>query len=466
MSSKTTPLELGTESIGKLLRQYATPAIIAMTASSLYNITDSIFIGHGVGEMALSGLGICFPLMNLAAAFGSLVGAGGATLLSIRMGQKDYDTANKILGNVLILNVIIGILFSVVTLAFLDPILRFFGATEELLPYAREYMIPLLIGNVVTHMYMGLNALLRSAGHPEKAMYATISTVLINVVLNTIFIFGLKMGIMGSAIATVVSQLIMLIWQLKFFSNKDFFIHIKKSIFKLRKKIVFDILSIGSAPFLMNAAACLIVVVINQGLVKYGGNLAVGAYSIVNRISFLFIMIVMGLTQGMQPISGYNFGAKQYDRVNEVLKKTIIIATIIMTCGFIIVELFPRLVSSIFTTHEELTAMATTGLRLTFLIYPIVGFQIVTSNFFQSIGMASKAIFLSLSRQLIFLLPCLFILPRFYGLNGIWVSFPIADSAACIIAFFLLLNQFRVFKKKAEEEALEAENKEVNSLTQ
>ncbi len=448
----TTPLELGTASIGKLLKQYATPAIIAMTASSLYNITDSIFIGHGVGGLALSGLGICFPLMNLAAAFGSLVGAGGGALLSIRMGQKDYETANKILGNVLILNVVIGILFSVVTLLFLDPILYLFGANDELLPYARDYMIPLLIGNMVTHMYLGLNSLLRSAGSPDKAMYATIATVLINVVLNTLFIFVLGWGIRGSAVATVVSQLIVLLWQLKFFSNKNFFIHIKKGIFKPRRKIILDILSIGCAPFFMNAAACVIVIFINQGLMKEGGSLAVGAYSIVNRIAFLFIMVVMGLTQGMQPISGYNFGARQYARVNEVLKLTLICATVVMTTGFIIVELFPRTVASIFTTDTALVDLSATGLRITFLIYPLVGFQMVTSNFFQSIGMAAKAIFLSLSRQLIFLLPCLFILPEFLGLKGIWFSFPASDLAACIIAFFLLMNQFKSFKKKEQEE--------------
>lgn len=445
------PVELGTESTGKLLRQYAIPAIIAMTASSLYNITDSIFIGHGVGALAISGLAITFPLMNLAAAFGSLVGVGGATLLSIRLGQKDYDTASNILGNVLVLNLIIGIAFTIVSLLFLDPILYFFGASAATLSYARDYMVIILLGNVFTHLYMGLNSLLRSAGNPEKAMYATIATVLINVVLNSLFIFGLGWGIRGSAIATIISQMIMLAWLLKFFSNKDYFIHFKKGVFKLQKKIVKDALSIGSASFFMNAASCLIVIIINQGLIRYGGDLAVGAYGIVNRIAFLFIMIVIGLNQGMQPVAGYNFGAKQYDRVTEVLKKTIIWAVGVMTFGFLIIELFPRAVASIFTTHEELVNMSVTGLRIVFLVYPFVGLQMVVSTFFQSIGMAGKSIFMSLSRQIIFLLPLLIILPKFMGVNGIWFSMPISDFIASITALILLLLQFKKFRRIEEQ---------------
>ena len=446
MKYKTAPAELGTENIGKLLRQYAVPAIIAMTASSLYNITDSIFIGHGVGPLALSGLAICFPLMNLAAAFGSLVGVGGSTLLSIRLGQKDYATGNQILGNVLVLNFIIGLAFSGLTLLFLNPILYFFGASEDTLFHARQYMEILLLGNVFTHIYMGLNTLLRSSGSPEKSMYATIATVLINVGLNALFVFGLNWGIRGSACATIIAQVVVLTWQFKFFNNPNYIIHFKKGIFRLKKKIVSDMLSIGSAPFFMNAAACLIVIVINQGLLRTGGDLAVGAYGIVNRIAFLFIMVVIGLNQGMQPIAGYNFGAKLYDRVSIVLKKTILYATLIMTFGFAFVELFPRVVVSIFTTDENLIDLAVNGLRIVFIIYPFVGFQMVTSNFFQSIGMAGKAIFLSLSRQLIFLLPCLLILPNFYGVNGIWLSFPISDSIACIVALGLLMRQMRSFK--------------------
>ena len=459
MNNKTTPAELGTESIGKLLRQYALPAIIAMTASSLYNITDSIFIGHGVGALALSGLAICFPLMNLAAAFGSLVGAGGSTLLSIRLGQQDYETGNVILGNVIGLNLIVGIAFSVITLIFLDPILYFFGASEETLSYARQYMRVLLVGNVFTHMYMGLNNLLRSAGEPKKSMYATIFTVLINAGLNALFVFGFRWGIKGSASATVIAQVVMLVWQFKFFSNPRYFLHIKRSALRLRRKLVVDMLSIGSAPFFMNAAACLIVIVINQALLRTGGDLAVGAYGIVNRIAFLFIMIVMGINQGMQPIAGYNFGARLYPRVTEVLKKSILFATVVMMAGFVFVQLFPHAVVAIFTTDTDLVDLSVIGLRLTFIMYPIVGFQMVTSNFFQSIGMAGKAIFLSLSRQLIILLPCLLILPSFMGVNGVWMSFPISDFCAAVIAGVLLWKQFRQFKVEAGKRNAEMANR-------
>lgn len=284
MKQNGSPVALGTENVGKLLMQYAIPAIIAMTASSLYNITDSIFIGHGVGALAISGLALTFPLMNLAAAFGSLVGIGASTLMSVRLGQKDYETANKILGNVFILNIILGLAYTVVMLLFLDPILYFFGASAATLPYAHQYMVVLLLGNVVTHMYLGLNALLRSTGRPQKAMYATLLSVLINIILNPLFIFVFKWGIQGSAFATVISQTLMLIWQINIFSNKKHLIHLKKGVFRLQRKIVVDSLAIGLAPFMMNAASCVIVVIINQGLIRYGGDLAVGAYGIVNRV--------------------------------------------------------------------------------------------------------------------------------------------------------------------------------------
>ncbi len=450
MKNEQIPVGLGTENIGKLLTQYAIPAIIAMTASSLYNITDSIFIGHGVGPLALSGLAITFPLMNLAAAFGSLVGVGASSLLSIRMGQKDYETANDILGNVFVLNLIMGIGFSVIVLTFINPILLFFGASTNTLPYARDFMMIIISGNVITHMYLGLNALLRSSGNPQKAMMCTIYTVLINMVLNPLFIFGFKWGIQGSAFATIISQILVLAWQIHLFNDKKYFIHWKRGIYKLKKKIVNDSLSIGMAPFLMNAASCIIVIVINQQLIKNGGDLAVGAYGIVNRIAFLFIMIVMGLNQGMQPIAGYNYGAKLYDRVREVLKKTILFATLIMIVGFTIVELFPHVVASIFTTENDLINMAVPGLRWVFLCYPLVGLQMVASTFFQSIGKPKKSIILSLTRQIIFLIPLLLILPNYWGTTGVWVSMTISDATSILLASILLWTEYQIFKKGEE----------------
>lgn len=450
MVGQKTPTALGTENIGKLLMQYAVPAIIAMTASSLYNMVDSIFIGHGVGTMAISGLALTFPLMNLAAAFGSLVGVGAATLISVKLGQKDYDTAQRVLGNVFVLNILLGVAFTVIVMAFLDPILYFFGGSDETVGYARDYMYIILLGNTITHLYLGLNAVLSSSGHPQKAMYATIATVIINTILDPVFIYGFGWGIRGAAIATIVAQIISLMWQLWIFSSKEELLHFHRGIFRLKRKIVFDSLAIGMSPFLMNMAACFIVILINQGLKKYGGDLAIGAFGIVNRLVFIIVMIVMGLNQGMQPIAGYNFGAKQYERVTKTLKLTIIYATGVTTFGFIIGMLFSDTVVGIFTSDAELIELSAKGLRIVVMFFPIIGFQMVTANFFQSIGMASKAIFLSLTRQMVVLLPCLLILPRFFGAAGVWYSMPISDLLASLIAGTMLVWQFRKFRVQAQ----------------
>ena len=447
MSQKGNAMELGTQPVGKLLMQYAIPAIIAMTASSLYNIVDSIFIGQGVGPLAISGLAVTFPFMNLGAAFGAMVGVGASTLISVKLGQRDYGTAQLVLGNVITLNTIIGIVYTIVCLMFLDPILYFFGASADTIVYARDFMEVILLGNIFTHMYLGLNAVLRASGHPQKAMYATINTVVINTILAPIFIYGFEWGIRGAAIATVIAQIVSLIWQFKILTDKNELLHLRRGIYHLQSKIVKNMIAIGLSPFCMNVASCFIVIFINQGLKEYDGDLAIGAYGIVNRLMFICVMIVMGITQGMQPIAGYNYGAQQYHRVNEVLKLAIWGATAVTTFTFLVGELIPELTVSIFTTDEGLISRAAEGFRIAVLVFPIVGFQMVTSNFFQSIGMANKAIFLSLTRQLLFLLPCLIILPTFMGAAGIWWSMPASDLAASIVAAILLYKQFQTFKK-------------------
>lgn len=447
MTKQNSPLVLGTERIGKLLTQYAIPAIIAMTASSLYNMADSIFIGHGVGPLAISGLALTFPLMNLAAAFGSLVGVGASTLVSVKLGQKDYEGANQVLGNVLVLNVVLGLVFTAVFLLFLDPILYFFGASENTIGYARDYMQIILYGNVITHMYLGLNAVLRSSGFPKQAMYATLASVVINCILNPIFIFGFEWGIKGSAWATVISQVISLTGQMIHFSSPKQLLHFKKGIYKLRKEVVKGILYIGMSPFLMNLCSCLIIILINRGLKQYGGDMAIGAYGIVNRIVFLFIMIIMGFNQGMQPIAGYNFGARLYPRVTEVTKLTMKWAIGVATTGFLLCQLFPTTIVNMFTTDDELVKAAVYGLHIVFGVFPIVGFQMVATNFFLSIGMSKKAIFLSLTRQMLFLIPCLIVLPRFFGTLGVWISIPVADTIATIVTAIVLFNQFKKFKE-------------------
>ena len=446
MSQKRNATELGTQPIGKLLMQYAIPAIIAMTASSIYNMVDSIFIGQGVGPLAISGLAITFPFMNLGAAFGAMVGVGASTLISVKLGQRDYGTAQTVLGNVITLNLIIGIAFSIITLMFLDPILYFFGASADTIGYARDYMLIILAGNVFSHMYFGLNAVLRASGHPQKAMYATINTVVINTLLDPLFIYVFDWGIRGAAIATIIAQVISLIWQFKILTDKNELLHLRRGIYHLQSKIVKNIIAIGLSPFCMNVASCFIVIFINKGLKEYDGDLAIGAYGIVNRLVFICVMIVMGITQGMQPIAGYNFGAQQFERVTRVLKLSIYGATAMTTLTFLVGELLPDVAVRLFTTDEGLISRAADGFRIVVLFFPIVGFQMVTSNFFQSIGMANKAIFLSLTRQLLFLLPCLIILPTFMGAAGIWWSMPISDLIASLVAGVLLYKQFQEFK--------------------
>ncbi|WP_305302532.1 MATE family efflux transporter, partial [Parabacteroides goldsteinii] len=402
-----------------------------------------------VGPLAISGLALTFPLMNLAAAFGSLVGVGASTLVSVKLGQKDYEGANQVLGNVLVLNVLLGVAFTFVFLLLLNPILYFFGASENTIGYARDYMQIILYGNVITHMYLGLNAVLRSSGFPKQAMYATLASVVINCILNPIFIFGFEWGIKGSAWATVISQVISLTGQMIHFSSPKQLLHFKKGIYKLRKEVVKGILYIGMSPFLMNLCSCLIVILINRGLKEHGGDMAIGAYGIVNRIIFLFVMIIMGFNQGMQPIAGYNFGARLYPRVTEVTKLTMKWAIGVATTGFLLCQLFPTLIVNMFTTDDELVKAAVFGLHIVFAVFPIVGFQMVATNFFLSIGMSKKAIFLSLTRQMLFLIPCLIVLPRFFGTLGVWISMPVADTIATVVTAIVLVNQFKKFKHES-----------------
>lgn len=403
--NKKAALELGTKPVGKLLMQYAIPAIIAMTASSLYNMVDSIFIGQGVGPLAISGLAITFPLMNLSAAFGAAVGVGASTFISVKLGQKDYDTAKHILGNTMTLNLITGLGVGLVCLLFLDSILRFFGASDQTIPYARDYMVIILLGNVITHMYFGLNAVLRAAGKPKHAMSATIFTVVLNTLLDPLFIYTFGLGIKGAAYATVLAQSLALIWQLYIFSRPKELLHFKRGTFRLQPSIIRNIIAIGLSPFSMNVCACIVVILINNSMVHYGSDLAVGAYGIANKVAFIFVMINMGVNQGMQPIAGYNYGAMRYDRLMKVVKYSIIAATAIMTTGFIIAMTIPGPCARLFTTDPILIDLSAKGIRYIMVAFPVVGYQMVVSNFFQSIGKAKISIVLSLSRQLLILLP-------------------------------------------------------------
>ena len=446
-SGSSIPTELGTERVGKLLKQYALPAIIAQTASSLYNMVDSIFIGQGVGPLAISGLAVTFPLMNLSTAFGTLVGAGAATMLSVLLGQKNYKAANKVLGNTVSLNILIGLIFMIVSLAFIDPILYFFGASENTLPYAREYIKIILYGNIITHLYFGLNAAMRSSGSPKKAMGLTIFTVVFNTILDPIFIFVFDMGIAGAAWATVIAQTAAMCIVLHHFSDKSRPFHFEKGLFRIDTRVAKDSLAIGMGPFLMNAAACLVTLFINQQLRKYSGDMGIGAYGICNRFIFMFAMICMGLNQGMQPIAGYNYGARKYSRVKEVFWRTAALATIMTTICFIIGVFIPEMAVGIFTHDEELMNLSSRAMRIMLIVFPIVGFQMISTNFFQSLGMVRKSVILSLSRQILFLLPLLYLLPINFGADGVWISFPISDAMATVLTIILLMRLFKKFSK-------------------
>ena len=408
-------LELGQKPVGQLLWQYALPAIVAMTASSLYNIIDRAMIGQIVGPEAIAGLGITFPFMNLSAAFGAAIGVGASTCISVKLGRKDYQTAENLLGNTITLNLIIGFLFMAVSLIFLDPILRFFGASDVTLPYAREFMEVILLGNMITHMYFGMNAVLRASGKPRHAMYAVLFTVAMNILLVVSFVWWFRWGIRGAALATITSQTIALCWQMRLFSDKKELLHLKRGIYKLRGDLVRNIISIGVSPFLMNAMSCIIVIFMNNQFVRYGGDMAVGAYSIANSVVMVFFMFVMGMNQGMQPIVGYNYGAEKYDRM--------------------------------FRCDETLINLSARGIRLDMLVFFVVGSQATITHLFQSIGKVKVSIFLSLSRQLFLLLPMAYVFPMFWGLDGVWYSMPASDFGSFAMTLPMLWWYMKTLKR-------------------
>ena len=445
-SVSSSPLTLGTSSISRLLVQYSVPAIIASVAVSLYNIIDSIFIGHGVGPMAIAGLAITFPLMNLVVAFVTLIAVGGATISSIFMGQKNESRSTDCVNNVMVLCLIHSVVFGGLTLIFLDDILLFFGATPETIGYAREFMRIILYGTPITYVFIGLNNLMRATGYPKKAMVSALLSVAVNVVLAPLFIFVFDWGIAGAATATICAQTAAFIWVLSHFMSKKSFIHFKRGNRWLAPSIIKRIYSIGLSPFLMNVCACVVVVFINRALLDYGGansNLGVGAYGIINRTSMFFVMVVFGVTQGMQPILGFNYGADKWDRVKRTLYIGIWIGVGITLMGFAITESFPDTISGMFTDDATLTTIARDGFRIYFIFFPVVGAQIVIQNFFQSIGKPQISIFLSLTRQLLFLLPLLLILPRYFGVKGVWASLCGSDLIAFIVAMVTMLVMMR-----------------------
>lgn len=476
-SVQNNTVSLGTDSLGKLLARYAIPAIIAMASSSLYHIIDSIFIGHGVGGFAISGMAITLPIMNISAAFGAMVGVGAAARISIRLGEGNKRAAEQILGNAVMLNMVLGISIMLIFLIFLDPILLFFSggdAGEETLQYAREFMRVIMFGNIITHLYLGLNEQLRASGYPRKAMYIMILSMVVCTILNPLFIFGFGWGVQGSAFATVISQTICLLIQIHHYTSKSSFLRFKRESFRFKRSIIINIVSIGMAPFILNVCASLVTRFMNTVLLQYGGTGAddviqaatfdgnvgdvyVGAYGIMNRVILLFIMVANGFNQGMQPIVGYNYGAKQYGRVLKTLKYTAICATCVTTFAFAIGMLFPQYVAALFVeggnsaADQAMIKVVEQGLSIAMIMFPLVGFQIVAGGFFQYIGRAPMAMLLSATRQLLFLLPLLLTLTPKFGAVGAWMSMPIADSASVLVATTLLIIQVRKLKRMERE---------------
>ncbi len=437
--SKTT--ELSSAPVHKLLFQYALPAIIAMTASSLYNIVDSIYIGRGCGSLAFGALTVAKPFMDICAAFGSLVGVGASSLLAIYLGEKDYERANRVLGNVIVLNIILSSIVMVAGLIWLDPILMAFGASEDTIGYAHDYMEIILYGNILTHIYFGLNAMLRSAGHPRFSMTATIVAVVVNIILDPIFIFALDMGVRGAALATVISQAVAVVWQITKFMDKNELVRFHRGIWRLNRHITGRSLAIGLSPFLYNIAHCFVVIILNNQLKHFGGDMAIASYGVINRLTFVFAMIVMGFNQGMQPIAGYNYGAKRYDRVLKSFYLTCAYATGAMGVMFVLGECFPEFATRIFTNDPLLITPTIKPMRIICSTMLIIGFQMVTGNLFTSIGKAGKSIFLSLTRQVLYLIPLTLWLPGLFAepLDGVWWAIPISDTLSAVTAVIVLL---------------------------
>lgn len=433
--------------VGRLLWEYSVPAVVGMIVMSAYNIVDRIFIGHGIDAKAIAGLTTTFPVMNLATALGVLVGAGASSRISIHLGAKQYGIARLILGNALIMTIVIGIVYVSLFAIFLDDILMAFGASANTLPYAHDYMVWLLPGLLITNLAFSFNNVQRASGYPRRAMMTMIISAVINIVLTPIFIFYFDMGIQGAAIATDIAMVAAFVFVFMHFLNPQSTLHFTRDCFQLDRKAIWAIITIGAAPSIVNATASLINMLINLSLLTYGSDNAVGAAGIFSTYTSLIVVIIIGICQGMQPILGYNYGAGKVHRLKKTYMMAMWTGSILCIAGSVVSLCYPEVIARAFTKDPELIAQTTFGLRIGTIAFFVVGFQIVSSNFFQSIGLAAQSIILSLSRQVIFLIPLLLILPGRYGLMGVWVSFPISDILATAVTFAFIVNRFRIIRK-------------------
>lgn len=446
-SAKEKLNELESRSIGRLLWEYSSPAVVAMVVMSLYNVIDRIFIGRGVGADAIVGLAITFPVMNLSAAIGMLIGAGASARVSILLGARDYRGAELVLGNTLVMLLINAIVYLSVFGIFIDEILLAFGASETSLPYARDFMSYILPGMLVMNLTFSFNSIMRSSGYPVKAMISMFIGAGANLVLAPLFIFVFDMGIKGAAIATDIAMTISMFFVMAHFFKKKSALRFVRGIYRLRWKIIWGIMAVGAAPCFVNIAGSAINGIINTALYKYGGDVSVAAVGIFITYTSLLTTIVVGICQGMQPIIGYNYGAKRLDRLSRTFWLSVVAGSVVTTIGWVVGQFFPEYIAMMFTDDVELINATVNGLSIAMTTFWFVGFQIVATTLFQSLGMAGKSIFLSLIRQVIFLIPFLFIFPIFYGLNGVWASFPVSDVCATIVAGLMVWWQLRMLKK-------------------
>ena len=439
--------ELETKSIGSLLYKFSIPAVIGMLVNALYSVVDRIFIGQGVGSMALSGVAITFPITNIIMGVGMLVGGGSAAVVSIKLGQKKQEDAEKIVGNAFFLMVILSIFVSLLGLVFLEPILKMFGASVDTMPYAKTFASILLAGAILQNVGFGLNQIIRSEGDPKTAMITMLIGAVLNIIMNPIFIFVLKLGVAGSALATIVSQAVCSVWIFRYFTSKSL-LRLKKCNLKLQKHIIMEIMSIGVSPFIMQIAASVVTIIINTSLVTYGGDLAVGAFSLISCIAMLILMPAFGVNQGAQPIIGYNYGAKNIQRVKKTLFYSIVVNTMISAIGWLLLELFPVQIIKIFNKEDvELINIASNGLKFYLMSFCLVGAQAACVNYFQSVGKAMTSMLLSLLRQVVLLIPMVLILPHFFGLQGVWFSGPISDFTSSVIAALFILIEIKKLRQ-------------------
>jgi len=443
---------LGEERIGKLLLQFSIPAIIGMVVNALYVVIDRIFVGHGVGPLGITATTVAFPISLVIMAFGMLIGFGSAASISIKLGEKNKNEAEHILGNAFTLIIISSALITCVGLALEDPILKLFGASEEVLPLAKDFVTILLFGVVMQNIGFGLTNVIRAEGNPKMAMITMLISAVLNIALNPLFIFVFNMGIKGSALATVVSTSVSSIWIFLYFTGSKSLLRLHIKNIRLNIKIVTQIFSIGMSMFLMQVTASIITILFNNSLKKYSvdvasGDIAIGAFGIINSIALLLLMPVYGINQGAQPIIGYNYGAKNYHRVKQTLKLAITSATIITVVGFVIIEIFAKQILSIFgSTSEEFLNVGAFGLRIFLLALPILGVQ--STGYFQAVGKSTIAIILSLSRQVIFLLPAIFILPIYFQLTGVWLAEFVADVLSTILVVGFLIREIKQLNEK------------------